>query len=121
MVHRSHYAHRQRRGQFCLANGKIPYIALVRYAGGNGLGGIHDAAAAYAQDKVRAHFARHLDALMHLAQPGVGHHATQAFCFKPLGLKRLLRTAQKPIFFHTVAAIYDQRLFCLGKLRRLGA
>ena len=56
---------------------KVPEIAVIGYADGDGLGGIDDAAAAHGQNEVDLFPAAEVDALIDKAAAGIGLHAPQ--------------------------------------------
>ncbi len=72
-----HDAERQTGGRFPLFFEKVPHVALVCSAVGDGLRGVDHAAAADGQNEIDALTAAKLDALINQRKVRIGHHAAQ--------------------------------------------
>ena len=86
---------------------------------GDGLGRVHHAAAADAENEVRAEGERLLHALARVGQARVGLHAAEAHVLKPCVGERLLDACDKPALHGAVAAVDDKDLRAAEVLDRL--
>ena len=86
--HSEHHAHGQSLLHGSLAAEEVPEIALVRYAGGYGLRGVDDGAAAYGQQTVYVAVASEAYAFVHEGVDGVWPDAAQFYHVDADGFER---------------------------------
>ena len=112
-----HRAEPARFGERRLLAPEIPDVRFgVGDAVGDGLGRVHHAAAADAENEVRAEGERLLHALARVGQARVGLHAAEAHVLKPCVGERLLDARDKPALHGAVAAVDDKDLRALAEI-----